>query len=97
MPTTNTSPKTGYATSAIDCPHCQRRAPFHGYRGETIETLGGPVTCNRAYYCGVCGPGSCPWDERVGITAHRLSPATERLATLCGAVADSFEKGAELL
>ncbi|AMV28193.1 hypothetical protein VT84_27550 [Gemmata sp. SH-PL17] len=31
------------------------------------------------------------------MTAGRLSPAVERLATLCGAVADSFEKGAELL
>jgi hypothetical protein len=27
----------------------------------------------------------------------RLSPAVERLATLCGAAADSFEKGTELL
>ena len=31
------------------------------------------------------------------MTARRLSPAVERLATLCGAVADSFEKGGELL
>jgi hypothetical protein len=31
------------------------------------------------------------------LTAHRLSPAVERLTTLCGGVADSFEKGTELL
>ncbi len=31
------------------------------------------------------------------MTARRHSPAVERLATLCGAVADSFEKGTELL
>jgi hypothetical protein len=31
------------------------------------------------------------------LTSHRLSPAVEQLTTLCGAVADSFEKGAELL
>ena len=31
------------------------------------------------------------------MSAQRLSPAVERLATLCGAVADSFEKGTELL
>jgi hypothetical protein len=31
------------------------------------------------------------------LTARRLSPAVERLATLCGAAADSFERGAELL
>lgn len=31
------------------------------------------------------------------MTAQRLSPAVVRLATLCGAVADSFQKGTELL
>jgi hypothetical protein len=31
------------------------------------------------------------------LTVRRLSPAVERLTTLCGAVADSFEKGTELL
>jgi hypothetical protein len=31
------------------------------------------------------------------MTDQRLSPGVERLATLCGAVADSFEKGTELL
>jgi hypothetical protein len=31
------------------------------------------------------------------LTDQRLSPAVERLATLCGAVADSFGKGTELL
>jgi hypothetical protein len=31
------------------------------------------------------------------LTANRLSPAVVRLTTLCGAVADSFEKGTELL
>lgn len=45
----------------------------------------------------MCGQGSCPWDAAVGLTARRLTPAVERLATLTGAVADSFEKGAELL
>jgi hypothetical protein len=56
------------------------------------------VTCQRAYYyCRVCGQGWCPWDGRVGLSDHRLSPAVERVATLCGAVADSFEKGADLL
>jgi len=31
------------------------------------------------------------------LTGSRLSPAVERLAALCGAVADSFEKGTDLL
>jgi hypothetical protein len=56
------------------------------------------VTCERAYYyCRGCGEGACPWDRRVGLSDHRLSPAIERVTALCGAVADSFEKGAELL
>jgi hypothetical protein len=56
------------------------------------------LTCCRAYYyCRRCGHGFAPWDGRVGLSKHRLSPAVERLSTLCGAVADSFDKGAELL
>ena len=56
------------------------------------------MTCRRAYYyCRSCGQGFAPWDQRVGLSDHRLSPAVERLATLCGAVADSFDKGTELL
>jgi hypothetical protein len=56
------------------------------------------VTCCRAYYyCRSCGSGFAPWDDRVGLQEHRLSPAVERLSTLCGGVADSFDKGSELL
>lgn len=87
--------KNGYAGSGIDCPCCGRAASFHDYRSKTIETLGGPVACRRAYYyCRSCGAGFAPWDDRVGLKEHRLSPAVERLATLCGGVADSFDKGA---
>ena len=38
-----------------------------------------------------------PWDAAVGLSDQRLSPAVERLASLAGGVADSFEKGSELL
>lgn len=56
------------------------------------------MSCRRAYYyCGTCGKGSCPWDKQVGLTDQNLTPAVERLATLAGGVADSFEKGSELL
>jgi len=56
------------------------------------------VRCGRAYYyCRRCGRGVCPWDRQHGLREHRLSPALERVVALCGAVADSFEKGAELL
>jgi hypothetical protein len=56
------------------------------------------VRCNRAYYyCGVCGKGTYPWDDRVGLTDQNTTPAVDRLATLSGGIADGFEKGSELL
>nr|WP_143393333.1 ISKra4 family transposase [Fimbriiglobus ruber] len=82
----------------MDCPHCRATAAFHGYRERHAESLGGRICCRRAYYyCRSCGHGTAPWDPAVGLTERRLTPAVERLATLTGAVADSFENGAELL
>ena len=49
------------------------------------------------YLCRRCGQGIFPFDEAAGLTARRLTPALERVTALAGAVADSFEKGAELL
>jgi hypothetical protein len=61
-------------------------------------SLVGPVRYRRAYYlCRRCGKGLFPFDREAGLTARALTPALERVASLAGAVADSFEKGAELL
>jgi hypothetical protein len=58
----------------------------------------GSIGYRRAYYfCRRCGQGLFPFDRQAGMTARDLTPALERVATLAGAVADSFEKGAELL
>jgi hypothetical protein len=58
----------------------------------------GPIRYRRAYYlCRACGRGLSPFDRAAGLTGRDLTPAPERVATLAGAVADSFEKGAELL
>jgi hypothetical protein len=58
----------------------------------------GPLRYRRAYYlCRTCGKGLFPFDRDAGLTTRDLTPALERVATLAGAVADSFEKGAELL
>lgn len=38
-----------------------------------------------------------PFDQQAGLTARNLTPALERIATLAGTVADSFEKGADLM
>jgi hypothetical protein len=55
------------------------------------------VICNRAYYHCACGKGSFPWDQEVGLTDQNLTPGVDRLATLTGGIADSFEKASELL
>jgi hypothetical protein len=58
----------------------------------------GSVTLTRAYYyCRRCGQGFAPFDQLAGLTRRGLDPALERLTTLAGAVADSFERAAELL
>ena len=56
----------------------------------------GTVGCQRAYYyCGRCGKGVLPWDNKVGLTARSFTPATERLVSLAGALSDSFAEAAE--
>lgn len=53
------------------------------------------MACSRAYYyCGRCGRGVLPWDERVGLTARSFTPATERLVSLGGGLSDSFAEAA---
>jgi hypothetical protein len=82
----------------VTCPHCGQAAEFHSHRSHTPLSLVGPVRYRRAYYlCRRCGEGSFPFDDAAGLTARRLTPALERVTTLAGAVADSFEKGADLL
>lgn len=56
----------------------------------------GAVACERGYYyCGRCGQGVLPWDERVGLTTRSFTPAAERLVALAGALSDSFAEAAE--
>lgn len=82
----------------MTCPHCGQAAEFHSHRNHTPMSLVGPVRYERAYYlCRRCGQGSFPFDEAAGLTARRLTPALEQVTALAGAVADSFEKGSDLL
>jgi hypothetical protein len=61
-------------------------------------SLVGAIRYRRAYYlCRSCGQGLFPFDRDAGLTTRDLTPALERVATLAGAVADSFAKAAELL
>ncbi len=56
------------------------------------------IHCQRAYYyCRCCAKGFVPWDEQTGLSERNLTPALEQVVALTGAVADSFEKGGDLL
>ncbi len=82
----------------MTCPRCGGSAAFHSHRTHTSLSLVGPIRYRRAYYlCRGCGKGLFPFDRDAGLTTRDLTLALERVATLAGAVADSFEKGAELL
>jgi hypothetical protein len=82
----------------VTCPHCGQAAEFHSHRPHTPTSLVGSIRYHRAYYlCRRCGQGRFPFDRQAGLTARHLTPALERVATLAGTVADSFEKGADLL
>jgi hypothetical protein len=82
----------------VTCPGCDRAAAYHDDAERTLVSLFGPITYDRAYYyCRRCGKGQCPFDSHAGIPDHNVTPAVERLASLAGGVASSFEKGGELL
>ena len=82
----------------MTCPHCGGAAEFHSHRPHTPTSLVGPIPYTRAYYlCRCCGKGLFPFDQQAGLTPRNLTPGLERVATLAGTVADSFERGADLL
>lgn len=82
----------------MTCPHCQQAAAFHAHRAHAPASLVGPVRYQRAYYlCRRCGKGLFPFDQQAGLTSRNLTPGLERVVTLAGTVADSFEKGAEVV
>lgn len=78
----------------MNCPGCGQAAEFHGYRPLRPLSILGPVALQRAYYyCHRCG-GTTPWDEAVGLTPKRLTPAAEELTTLAGTISNSFDEAA---
>jgi hypothetical protein len=82
----------------VTCPGCQQTANFHSYRPKEPISLFGPLHCERAYYyCGRCGHGLFPWDNLVGLTPKRLTPAAEEIVSLAGALSQSFEEAADKL
>jgi hypothetical protein len=82
----------------VTCPHCGQAAESHAHRTHAPTSLVGPVRYARAYYlCRRCGKGLFPFDRQAGLTTRHFTPGLGRVAALAGAVADSFDKGADLL
>jgi hypothetical protein len=80
----------------VTCPTCGQAAKFQDYREKTPISLLGEIHCERAYYyCGHCGHGLFPWDQTVGLTPKRLTPAAERVVSLAGLLSDSFAEAAQ--
>lgn len=81
----------------MTCPKCGQSADFQGYRPLNPLSILGPIHLKRAYYyCHRCG-GTVPWDEEVGMTLKRLTPATEELVTMAGTACNSFAEASEKL
>ena len=58
-------------------------------------SLFGDVRLSRTYYyCSQCGASQQPWDQRLGLTQRRVTPATAELASLAGTLS-SFGLAAE--
>ena len=78
----------------MSCTHCQKAARFEGYRPKTFVSLIGELHLSRPYYsCPHCHDGSLPWDEMLRLSAQRLTPGAQEVATLAG-IQESFGKAA---
>ena len=77
------------------CPHCNNDAGFVGYRGKGFRCLAGEMRLSRPYYhCAHCHHGIWPWDELLRLSAERLTPGAQEIASLLG-ISNSFGKAAD--
>jgi hypothetical protein len=88
---------TGYQGTSMSCENCKQPARFVNHRGKTLFTLMHPVGVKRAYYyCGACGRGYFPLDERLGIVESLVSPGLAEAIVQVNAELP-FERAEELL
>ena len=82
----------------MTCPPGDQAAELPAHRPHTPVSLVGALGDRRAScLCRRGGTGSFPFDHQAGLSSRDLTPALERVTILAGAVADSFETGAERL
>jgi hypothetical protein len=86
----------GHRGPRIDC-GAGHEAQFVAYRDKTMATVLGPVELRRAWYhCSVCGHGSAPRDEQLGVAGTSLTPGLRKMIDRAGAAAP-FTPAAGLL
>jgi hypothetical protein len=62
-----------------------------------VLTINGAVALQRAYYhCPHCHHGCFPWDQELGLSDDRLSPAARALVALAGTLAP-FQQAEDVL
>jgi hypothetical protein len=85
-----------HAGPTLSC-SCGQLARYAGRHPKTFETVLGPMTLLRAYYCcEPCEAGFCPRDRALGLEDTSLSPAVTRMVGTVGAMV-SFDEGHKLL
>jgi len=89
--------KKVYHGASIVCQHCQCDAKFLGYHDKTFNSLLGRVQFSRPYYyCSDCRQGMFTWDQTLGLTRRKLTPAAAEIITLAGTV-NAFVRSRRLL
>ena len=76
---------SGHRGPRIDC-GAGHQGEFVAYRAKTIATVLGPVVLRRAWYhCAVCGHGTAPRDQELGVAGTRLTPGLRAMIDRAGA------------
>jgi hypothetical protein len=77
------------------CPHCGGDARFVAHRRKGFVSLLGELELARSYYhCRTCGGGHCPWEQTLGLSTQRLTPAASEVTSMLG-VQTSFAEVSE--
>jgi hypothetical protein len=76
----------GYEGARRECPGCDGKMKFEGYRSRQLLSNYGPLVYQRAYYhCRSCHQGYTPLDERLEVGHRAVTPRLWRLIAFLGA------------
>ena len=87
--------RAGYIGASCVCPHCGQDAKFVAHRDKHFTSLIGSLQLTRSYYhCRSCGEGYLPWEQTLGLSNQRLTPAASEVVSMLG-VLTSFAEVSE--